>query len=117
MPLLDARRGEWNCGGYQLDRDEQDETVIEDQLLDAEAAGELVERLNPEVIIGDGMALVESAGLQQYLFQNIHPDALDLLDIALIKQARDEAVDIGSVELVYLRGTDAWKKHTKLRAV
>ena len=117
MPLLDARMGEFNCGGYQLDRDEQYETVIEDQLLDAEAAGELVERLNPEVIIGDGMALVESAGLQQYLYQNLHPDALDLLDIALIKQARDEAVDIGSVELVYLRGTDAWKKHTKLRAV
>ena len=117
MPLLDARMGEFNCGGYQLDRDEQYETVIEDQLLDAEAAGELVERLNPEVIIGDGMALVESAGLQQYRYQNLHPDALDLLDIALIKQARDEAVDIGSVELVYLRGTDAWKKHTKLRAV
>ena len=117
MPLLDARMGEFNCGGYQLDRDEQYETVIEDQLLDAEAAGELAERLNPEVIIGDGMALVESAGLQQYLYQNLHPDALDLLDIALIKQARDEALDIGSVELVYLRGTDAWKKHTKLRAV
>ena len=46
------------------------------------------------------------------------PIALEiLLDIALIKQARNEAVDIGSVELVYLRGTDAWKKHTKLRAV
>ena len=117
MPLLDARMGEFNCGGYQLDRDEQYETVIEDQLLDAEAAGELVERLNPEVIIGDGMALVESAGLQQYRYQSLHPDAFDLLDIALIKQARDEAVDIGSVELVYLRGTDAWKKHTKLRAV
>ena len=117
MPLLDARMGEFNCGGYQLDRDEQYETVVEDQLLDAEAAGELVERLNPEVIIGDGMALVESPGLQQYLYQNLHPDALDLLDIALIKQARDEAVDIASVELVYLRGTDAWKKHTKLRAV
>jgi tRNA threonylcarbamoyladenosine biosynthesis protein TsaB len=54
---------------------------------------------------------------QQPGYQSIYPDAIDLLDIALIKQARDEAVDIASVELVYLRGTDAWKKHTKLRAV
>jgi tRNA threonylcarbamoyladenosine biosynthesis protein TsaB len=54
---------------------------------------------------------------QQPGYQSIYPDAIDLLDIALIKQARDEAVDIASVELIYLRGTDAWKKHTKLRAV
>ena len=37
MPLLDARMGEFNCGAYQLDRYGQYESVIEDQLLDAEA--------------------------------------------------------------------------------
>ena len=62
-------------------------------------------------------ALADAAGVQQERYQSLYPDARDLLDIALIKQARNEAVDIGSVELVYLRGTDAWKKHTKLRAV
>jgi len=117
MPLLDARMGEFNCGGYQLDRDGQYETVIDDQLLNAEAAQALIERLSPEVIVGDALALVDAAGLEQYSYQSLYPDALDLLEIALTKQARNEAVDIGSVELVYLRGTDAWKKHTKLRAV
>jgi tRNA threonylcarbamoyladenosine biosynthesis protein TsaB len=117
MPLLDARMGEFNCGGYQLNSDGQYKTVIEDQLLTTDAAGQLVERLKPQVIVGDALALIDTAGLQQYSYQSLHPDALDLLDIALIKQARNDVVDIGSVELVYLRGTDAWKKHTKLRTV
>jgi tRNA threonylcarbamoyladenosine biosynthesis protein TsaB len=117
MPLLDARMGEFNCGAYQLNSDGQYETVIADQLLDAEAAEQLIGRLSPQVIVGDALALVNCTTLQQYSYQSLYPDALDLLEIALLKQARNEAVDIGSVELVYLRGTDAWKKHTKLRAV
>ena len=117
MPLLDARMGEFNCGAYQLNSDGQYETVIADQLLDAEAAEQLIGRLSPQVIVGDALDLVNSTALQQYSYQSLYPDALDLLEIALLKQARNEAVDIGSVELVYLRGTDAWKKHTKLRAV
>ena len=117
MPLLDARMGEFNCGAYQLNRDGQYETVIDDQLLDAEAAQALIERLDPQVVVGDALALMDADGLQQHSYQGLHPDALDLLEIGLIKQARNEAVDISSVELVYLRGTDAWKKHTKLRAV
>ena len=117
MPLLDARMGEFNCGAYQLNSDGQYETVIADQLLDAEAAEQLIARLSPQVIVGDALTLVSCTTLQQYSYQSLYPDALDLLEIALLKQARNEAVDIGSVELVYLRGTDAWKKHTKLRAV
>ncbi|ETN91493.1 UGMP family protein [Gammaproteobacteria bacterium MOLA455] len=116
MPLLDARMGEFNCGGYQLDSDGQYKSAIDDQLLGSGAAQALIERLNPQVIVGDAMALIDATGLQ-HSYQSLYPDALDLLEIALIKQARNEAVDIGSVELVYLRGTDAWKKHTRLRAV
>ena len=116
MPLLDARMGEFNCGGYQLDRDGQYKSAIDDQLLGTDTAQALIERLNPQVIVGDALALIDAAGLQ-HSYQSLYPDALDLLEIALVKQARNEAVDIGSVELVYLRGTDAWKKHTRLRAV
>ena len=117
MPLLDARMGEFNCGAYQLDKYGQFESVINDQLLDAEAAQGLIESLDPQVIVGDAAALADAAGVQEGRYQSLYPDARDLLDIALIKQANNEAVEIGSVELVYLRGTDAWKKHTKLRAV
>lgn len=147
MPLLDARMGEFNCGAYELDSAGQYQAVIEDQLLSSENAKLLIERLNPFIIVGDASSIVTEAlgdkaldnkaldtkaldnkaldtkaldyktHAQRPSYQSIYPDALDLLDIALIKQARDEAVDIASVELVYLRGTEAWKKHTKLRAV
>jgi len=143
MPLLDARMGEFNCGAYELDSAGEYQAVIEDQLLSGEDAKRLIGRLNPFMIVGDASSIVSEAfgdkalddkalddqaldnklldnnktHSQQPGYQSIYPDAIDLLDIALIKQARDEAVDIASVELVYLRGTDAWKKHTKLRAV
>ena len=143
MPLLDARMGEFNCGAYELDSAGQYQAVIEDQLLSSENAKLLIERLNPFIIVGDASSIVSETfddkalddkaldaqaldhklldnnktNSQQPGYQSIYPDALDLLDIALIKLARDEAVDIASVELVYLRGTEAWKKHTKLRAV
>lgn len=117
MPLLDARMGEFNCGAYKLDRAGQYQAVIEDQLLSVEDAEQLIAHLKPYAIVGDASSIVNQAATEQPSYQSIYPDALDLLDIAVIKQARDEAVDIDSVELVYLRGTEAWKKHTKLRAV
>ena len=128
MSLLDARMGEFNCGAYELDSAGEFQAIVEDQLLSGEGAKLLIERLNPFMVVGDASSIVTEAldskvldmnktHSQQPGYQSIYPDALDLLDIALIKQARDEAVDIASVELVYLRGTEAWKKHTKLRAV
>lgn len=128
MSLLDARMGEFNCGAYELDSAGEFQAIMEDQLLSGEGAKLLIERLNPFMVVGDASSIVTEAldskvldmnktHSQQPGYQSIYPDALDLLDIALIKQARDEAVDIASVELVYLRGTEAWKKHTKLRAV
>ena len=39
------------------------------------------------------------------------------LDIALASFARGEAVPVDQVDLVYLRGSDTWKKHTPLRAI
>ncbi len=115
MPLLDARMGEFNCGAYRLDNGQHNVAVIADQLLSGKATLELIESVNPEVIIGDASVLLNTADLQQYAYQAIYPDAIDLLDIGLVKQARGETVAVGAVELVYLRGTEAWKKHTKLR--
>ena len=115
MPLLDARMGEFNCGAYQLDNEQHNKPVIADQLLSGKATLELIESVNPEVIIGDASVLLNTADLQQYAYQEIYPDAVDLLDIGLVKQDRGEAVAVDVVELVYLRGTEAWKKHKKLR--
>jgi len=122
MPLLDARMGEFNCGIYQLDSSGQFKAAIEDQLLDKANALKLCKSLNPAIIVGDHGALfenslLESSEINSYSLQALYPDAVDLVDIALANFAADGAVPVDQVELVYLRGTDAWKKHTPLRTL
>lgn len=127
MPVLDARMGEFNCGAYQLDNSGQFKAVIEDQLLSKNNLLELCENLNPGIIIGDHGPLFESPLSEKPLFegteinsypvQALYPDAVDLVDIAVSHFAQEGAVPVAEVDLVYLRGTDAWKKHTPLRTI
>lgn len=116
MAVLDARMGEFNCGAYQLNSSGQFEAVTEDQLLGQAAALEMVDSIAPQVIVGDVAALLNEEDRQQSEHQQLYPDASDLLNIALSIPARHKPVPVTSVELLYLRGTEAWKKHTKLRA-
>lgn len=115
MPILDARMGEFNCGAYQLDSSGCFVATIEDQLLSAEDALALCESLNPSIIVGEANTLFESSETYAQLFQPLYPDALDLADIALANFAQGRAVPVNQLDLVYLRGTEAWKKHTPLR--
>ncbi len=117
MSVLDARMGELNCGAYQLDNSGCFAAVVEDQLLSKNNALELYESLNPSAIVGDINALFNDSDASDGLHKALYPDAVDLLDIALTNFASGEAVPVDQVDLVYLRGTDAWKKHTPLRAV
>jgi tRNA threonylcarbamoyladenosine biosynthesis protein TsaB len=117
FPILDARMGEFNCGAYQLDSSGQFKAVIDDQLLSKNNALELCENLQPGIIVGDHSSLLTSSGIDSYPVQALYPDAVDLVDIALTRLAQDGAVPVAQVDLVYLRGTDAWKKHTPLRTI
>jgi tRNA threonylcarbamoyladenosine biosynthesis protein TsaB len=117
MPVLDARMGEFNCGIYQLDNSGQFNSVIEDQLLSKNNALELCKSLNPCFVVGDYEALSEGSEAKTLAGQNLYPDAVDLVVIALANFACDGAVPVDKVDLVYLRGTDAWKKHTPLRTL
>lgn len=115
MPVLDARMGEFNCGAYQLDNSGYFKPVKEDQLLSKNNALALCEELMPEVIVGDGEVLFSEQDKCDQKQQVLYPDAVDLLDIALTAYAQGAAKPIDQVDLAYLRGTDAWKKHTPLR--
>jgi tRNA threonylcarbamoyladenosine biosynthesis protein TsaB len=116
MAVLDARMGEFNCGAYQLNSSGQFEAVTNDQLLGQTSALEMIDNMAPQVIVGDVAALLDDKDSQQLAHQQLYPDAIDLLDIALSTPTRHKPVPVTAVELVYLRGTEAWKKHTKLRA-
>ncbi len=117
MSILDARMGEFNCGAYELDDSGRFVATIKDQLLSKSDALALYNNLNPSVIVGEAGGLFDNVDANNQPVEELYPDALDLLDIALEDFAQGAAVPIDQVDLVYLRGTDAWKKHTPIRAV
>lgn len=109
MPVLDARMAEFNCGCYKLEASGELTALVEDQLLDAEGAMALYRECQPDVIVGEAESLI---GTDSDLhFVPVYPDAVDLLTITQANSAQP----VESIELVYLRGTDAWQKRKKLR--
>ena len=111
MPILDARMGEFNCGCYRLESNGQFSVLMSDQLLAAELVLALIEKYQPNAVVGEGGQL-EVTGLI-----DLYPDAVDLVSIAAPKFAQGMAQSIDSIELIYLRGTDAWQKRKPIRAV
>ena len=67
------------------------------------------------VIVGDGEALLSSDSGWQGMLSSIYPDAIDLLGMAITRYDSGQAVPISSVDLVYLRGADAWQKRKRIR--
>lgn len=115
MPVLDARMGEFNCGAYRIDKSGCSSALIEDQLLSKQDALALCEELKPAMVVGDGEALFSDKEKISYKLQGLYPDAVDLLELAITDFAQGAAKPVDQVDLVYLRGTEAWKKHTPLR--
>lgn len=111
MPILDARMGEFNCGCYRLESNGQFSVLMSDQLLAAELVLPLIEKYQPNAVVGEGGQL-EVTGLI-----DLYPDAVDLVSIAEPKFAQGMAQSIDSIELIYLRGTGAWQKRKRIRAV
>ena len=116
ITLLDARMSEFNLGRYRLDKNNQIVALEADQLVSTEQALELIKANQPRAIIGDAGNLFESAPQYAELFTPIYPNAIDMLPIAERQLAQGLAVNIESVDLVYLRGTEAWQKRKRLRA-
>lgn len=115
MVVLDARMGEFNCGCYDVDFDGQISTCHDDRLLKAEDAIKWLQELSPSAIIGDGDKLLSSGGEWSELSTHVYPNAVDLLGIALPKYNKGEGKAISAIDLVYLRGTEAWQKRKRIR--
>jgi tRNA threonylcarbamoyladenosine biosynthesis protein TsaB len=110
VPVLDARMGEFNCGCYQLESNGHLSQMQDDQLLNAKGALQLINRYEHCVVVG------EAVGLELPKFIDVYPDALDLLKIAEQGFSKGLAQPIDEIELVYLRGADAWQKRKRIRA-
>ena len=116
MALLDARMSEFNLGRYSLEDNNLIVAQEADQLVSAEQAIEFINANKPSAIIGDAGNLFESAPQYTELFTPIYPNAIDILPMAEQQLAQGSAVNIEAVDLVYLRGTEAWQKRKRLRA-
>ena len=115
MALLDARMSEFNLGRYQLNDNHQIVALQVDQLASTEQTLELIQANNPGAIIGDAGNLFESAPQLADQFTQIYPNAIDILPMAMQQFDQGLAVNIESIDLVYLRGTEAWQKRKRLR--
>ena len=115
MPVIDARMGEFNCGYYELTPNSEIISEHSDRLLKVADAVGWVESLSPNVIITDNENLFNLTFSSYMAIEHIFPDALGLLDLAERDRNQGMAKSIGSVELSYLRGAEAWKKRKRIR--
>jgi tRNA threonylcarbamoyladenosine biosynthesis protein TsaB len=116
MALLDARMSEFNLGRYKLEDNHQIVALEDDRLVSAEQVIALIEANNQNAIIGDSGNLFETAPQLADQFTQIYPNAIDILPMTLQQFNQGLAVNIESIDLVYLRGTEAWQKRKRLRA-
>lgn len=116
IALLDARMSEFNLGRYRLDDSRQIVALDADRLVSTEQVIELISANQSISVIGDAGSLFESAPELKGQFTQIHPNAIDILPIAMQQLNQGSAVNIESIDLVYLRGTEAWQKRKRLRA-
>lgn len=117
LPLIDARMDEFNCAVYQLQSEPEMRVLAPDQLLSTEHMKALIDEYPSAILIGDAGTLSTAPELTERGYQPIYPNAIDLMAIAERRFAEGIAQSIEAVDLVYLRGTEAWKKRTRLRDI
>lgn len=113
MPIMDARMSQVHCAFIQLNADGSQERLTEDQLIGVEDLSRLINEQRPQVIVGE-VSNFEICRNYDSSFGML-PEAQDVLALARIMWAAKQTCPIQSVDLVYMRNRDAWRKHQKLR--
>jgi tRNA A37 threonylcarbamoyladenosine modification protein TsaB len=89
----------------------------DDQLLSGDQALAFIAEHQPEAIVGDpGQLLAAESSWREKLVE-VFPSAVDLVAVTATAYAAGRAQPAESIELVYLRGTEAWQKRKRLRKV
>ena len=115
IAVLDARMSEYSVGRYGLNGDGEVVVLQNDQLVSAEQALSLAASGDPLAIIGEADQLVETRPELAALYKQVYPQAEDILPIAQTEYKQGNAVPVTEVDLVYLRGAEAWQKRKRLR--
>jgi len=117
IALLDARMSEYCMGHYAIGESGELVVVEDDQLLSTEGALSRLSSINPTAIIGEANDLVEANPELANSYRSLHPMAEDILPLAQAEFDSGKALAVTEVDLVYLRGAEAWQKRKRLREV
>jgi tRNA threonylcarbamoyladenosine biosynthesis protein TsaB len=115
VPVLDARMAEFNCAVYRIESAAKLTVLEQDQLLSAAQALAIIEQNPTAMVVGDAGPLIEESEFRADNYRSVYPNALDLLAIAESGLAQGMAQSVESIDLVYLRGTEAWQKRKRIR--
>lgn len=115
VAILDARMSEYSMGRYGLNGDNEVVPLESDQLVGIEQALSLTRIGSPLAIIGEADQLVKIKPELAALYKRVYPQAEDILPIAHTAHKKGKAVPVTEVDLVYLRGSEAWQKRKRLR--
>ena len=115
VPVLDARMAEFNCAVYRIESAAKLTVLEQDQLLSAAQVLAIIEQNPTAMVVGDAGPLIEESEFRADNYRSVYPNALDLLAIAESGLAQGMAQSVESIDLVYLRGTEAWQKRKRIR--
>jgi tRNA threonylcarbamoyladenosine biosynthesis protein TsaB len=115
VPVLDARMAEFNCAVYRIESAAKVTILEPDQLLSAAQALAIIEQYPAAMVVGDAGPLIEESEFSADNYRSVYPNALDLLAIAESELAKGMAQSVETIDLVYLRGTEAWQKRKRIR--
>lgn len=115
ISILDARMAEFNCAVYQTASAAELTVLEKDQLLSAEQTLAIIKKYPAAMLAGDAGSLLDQAGLSADGYTPVYPNAADLIAITENRLAQGMAQSVESIELVYLRGTEAWQKRKRIR--
>lgn len=115
LPIIDARMDEFNCAVYRSQSAADVQVLAPDQLLSVEDTMTLISDYPSAILAGDAGTLMTLPEVADRDYQSIYPNALDLMAITERRLVQGSAQSVEAIDLVYLRGTDAWKKRKRLR--
>ena len=115
IAILDARMSEYNMGRYRLGKDGDILHIEDDQLLDVEQVLSRIDTASPALIVGEADLLVESRPELAVKFRPLYPLAEAILPLAQAEIIKGNTLPVTEVDLVYLRGAEAWQKRKRLR--
>ena len=109
ITVIDARMGQFAIGGYRWSGS-RFVREINDCLMSQEDARDLAKTRKPIAVVGEGTKLFPERKSKHWDVIDLYPSAIDVCELANDYEKRNLLTAISDLDLVYLRGPEAWTK-------